>query len=111
MGFDVLLEILRALEGFLAEVTFVRLEGNVNADMRGDVVALDRRGATGTPLAGQVEVVCAFAADMAFADVILQAGGWSAWGMAWQDTSLVARHSHRATRPSRSVHRSLATGR
>lgn len=71
---DVLLEILGALEGLAAEVALVRLEGHVNADVRSDVVALDRRGAAVTPLARQVEVVCALAANMALTDVVLLAG-------------------------------------
>lgn len=68
-----LLEILRALECFATEVTLVRLQGYVNANVRGDVVTLDGGGATCAPLAGQVEVVGALATDVAFADVIL---GW-----------------------------------
>lgn len=66
------LQILRALEGFSAEVAFVWFERNMDTDMAGDVVALDGGSTTATPLASQTEVVCAFAADMAFADVVLQ---------------------------------------
>lgn len=72
MRLDVLLEILRALEGLLAKVALVRLQGNVDADVRGDVVALDGRGAAVAPLALEVEVVCALAADMLVADVLLR---------------------------------------
>ena len=67
-----LLQILWALERFATEVTLVRLQGYVNADVRGDVVTLDGGGATCAPLTGQVEVVGALAADMAFADVVLE---------------------------------------
>jgi hypothetical protein len=49
----------------------VRLQGYVDADVRGDVVTLDGGGATCAPLTGQVEVVGALAADVAFAYVIL----------------------------------------
>jgi len=37
----------------------------------GDVVAFDGGGAASSPLTGQVEVVCALATDVAFADVVL----------------------------------------
>jgi hypothetical protein len=71
VSLDVLLEILRPLEGFAAEVALVRLQGDVHADMRSDVITLDRCGAAVTPLTGEVEVVCAFAANMAFANMVL----------------------------------------
>jgi hypothetical protein len=45
MSLDVLLEILRSLESLATEVALMRLEGNVDADMRCDVVALDSRDA------------------------------------------------------------------
>lgn len=71
MCLDVLLEVLWALEGLTAEVAFVRLQRDVDADVRGDVVALHGGGAAGAPLAGEVEVVGAFATDMALADMVL----------------------------------------
>jgi hypothetical protein len=72
VSLDVLLEILRALESFAAEVALVRFQGNMHADMGGDVITLDRRGAAVAPLTGEVEVVGALAADMAFADVVIE---------------------------------------
>ena len=66
------LQVLRALEGFSAEVTFVWFERNMDTDMADDVVALDSGSTAATPLASQAEVVCALAADMAFTDVVLQ---------------------------------------
>ncbi len=71
MSLDVLLQILGTLEGLLAKVALVRLQGNVHADMRRDVVSLDGRRATGAPRAGQVEIVGRLSPDMAFADVVL----------------------------------------
>lgn len=65
------LKILRALEGLAAKVTLMRLERDVDADVGGDVIALHGCGAACSPLAGQVEVVGALAADMAFANVVL----------------------------------------
>jgi hypothetical protein len=41
VGLNVLLEILRSLESLATEVALMRLEGNVDADMRCDVIALD----------------------------------------------------------------------
>jgi len=41
VSLDVLLEILRSLEGFATEVALMRLEGNVDSDMRSDVITLD----------------------------------------------------------------------
>ena len=66
-----LLKILWTLECFATEVALVRLQGYVNADVRGDVVTLDGGGATCAPLTGQVEVVGALATDVAFAYVVL----------------------------------------
>lgn len=75
MGLDVLLEVLGTLERLPAGRALVRFEGDMHADMRCDVISLDRRGLTVAPLAGQVQVVGAFPTDMALADVFL---GWSA---------------------------------
>ena len=71
VGLDVLLKILRTLEGLAAEVALVWLQWHVNADVRGDVISLHGGGATATPLAGEIKIVGAFSANMAFADVIL----------------------------------------
>lgn len=71
VGLDMLLEILRPLESLAAEVTFMRLERNMDADVGGDVIAFDGRGTACSPLTGQVEVVGALATDMAFAHVVL----------------------------------------
>jgi hypothetical protein len=71
VSLDVLLEILWALECFATEVALVRLQGHMNANVRGDVVTLDGGGATCAPLTGEVEVVGALATDMTLADVVL----------------------------------------
>lgn len=72
MGLDVLLQILRPLESLATEFTLVRLQGDVDANVRGDMVALDSRGVASAPLASQVQVVGALATDMTLADVLLQ---------------------------------------
>lgn len=76
MGLDVLLQILRALEGLSAEITFVRLERDMDPDMGCDMVAFYSSRATAAPLASQVEVVCALAANVTLANVFL----WSQRG-------------------------------
>jgi len=72
MGLDVLLEILRTLEGLAAEVAFVGLERHVDSDVGGDVITLDGGGPALVPLAGEVQVVGALAADVLLADVIVE---------------------------------------
>jgi hypothetical protein len=68
---DVLLQILGALERLSTEVTFVRLQRDVDSNVGGDVVALDGRGPARIPSTGEVEVVGALSADMLLADVLL----------------------------------------
>jgi hypothetical protein len=71
MSLHMLLKVLRALERFAAEIAFVRFERNMNSDVRRNVVALDRGGAAGVPLAGQVQVIGALPPNMTFANMIL----------------------------------------
>lgn len=66
-----LLQILGTLEGLAAELALVGLQGNVDANVRGNVVTLDGGGAARVPLAGEAEVVGALAANMAFAEMFL----------------------------------------
>jgi hypothetical protein len=74
MGFDVLFEILRSLERLLAVITFVRLQWNVNPNVTGDVITLDRGGSTIAPSTGEIEVVCGLAANVILADMVLYSG-------------------------------------
>ena len=71
MGLDMFFQILGSLEGLATEFALVRLQRDVNADVRGDVVTLDGGGAALAPGAGQVEVVGRLAADMTLADMFL----------------------------------------
>jgi len=71
VSLDMLLEILRALESLAAEVALVRLEWNVDTNVRGDVITLHSSGTAVSPLASEVEIVRALATDMPFADVVL----------------------------------------
>ena len=65
------LQVLRSFESFAAKVTFVRLERNVNANMRSDVVTFHGRRSAVTPLTRQVEIVCALATNMPVTNMIL----------------------------------------
>jgi len=71
MCLDVLLEVLRALEGLSALSASVRLEGNMHAHVRGYVIALDDSGVAVAPAAGEVEVIRILAPDVKVANVIL----------------------------------------
>lgn len=71
MCLDVLLQILGTLESLATEVALVRLQGDVDTNVRRDVVTLYSRSTAVTPLAGQVQVVGALATNMAFANVVL----------------------------------------
>lgn len=71
MGLDMFLQILGALERLPAEVTLVWFQGHMYSDVGGDVIALHRRRAAASPLARQVEVVGAFAANVTLADMFL----------------------------------------
>jgi len=71
MSLDMFLQVLRSLEGFAAKVTFVRLERNVHANVRSDVIALDCGGTAVSPLAGEVQIVGALSADVSLANMFL----------------------------------------
>ena len=72
VSLHVLLQILRALECLSAEVALMRLQRNMDTDMRSNVISLDCGGAAVAPLAGQVQVVGALAANVTFTNVILK---------------------------------------
>lgn len=71
MGLDMFLQILGTLERLPAEIALVRFQGNMDSDVRSDVVTLYRRRAAASPLARQVEVVGAFATNVTLADMFL----------------------------------------
>lgn len=66
-----LLQILRTLEGLSAKLALVRLQRNMDANVRRNVVALDGGCPTRSPRAGEAEVICGFAANMDVAEVVL----------------------------------------
>jgi hypothetical protein len=69
---DMLFEILGTLERLAAEVAFVRLQRNMNTNVRSNVITLDRGGTAVAPLTGQVQIVGALAANVTFTDVIVE---------------------------------------
>lgn len=69
MRLDVLLEILGSLEGLLALGTSVRLERDMDAQVRGDVVALDDGRVALLPAACEVQVVVRLATDVDLSQV------------------------------------------
>lgn len=72
VSLDMLLQILRTLEGLAAEVALVWLQWDVDTDVGSDMITLDSGGSALVPSTGQVEVVCALAANMLLADVFLK---------------------------------------
>ena len=71
MGFDMLLEILRPLEGLTTKLASMRLEWYVNTDVRGDVITLYDSDTTVRPCASQVKIVGALATNVGLADMVL----------------------------------------
>ena len=71
MSLDVLLQILRSLESLTAEVALMRLQRDMDTNVRRDVVTFYSRGTTITPLTSQIQVVGALATNMAFANMVL----------------------------------------
>ena len=71
MSLDVLLQILRPLESLATKVASVWLQRYVDTDMRCDMVTFHNSDATATPGTSQVEIIGAFAAYMAFANMFL----------------------------------------
>jgi hypothetical protein len=67
----VLLQVLGPLEGLATEATLVWLEGDVDPDMGGDVIALDSAGVASLPATDEVQVVGALSSDMPLAQVVL----------------------------------------
>ena len=71
MGLDMFLQVLRTLKGLATKVTLVRLQRNMDPDMRGDVVTLDDSSSATAPFASQVEIVGALTANMALTHMFL----------------------------------------
>jgi hypothetical protein len=72
MRLDMLLQILRSLESLAAEIAFVRLQRDMDANVRRDMVALHGRRPAVAPLASEIQVVGALSANMPLTNVILQ---------------------------------------
>ena len=70
-----LLEVLWALKGLAAVTAAMRLHGNMHANVRRDVIALDRLDRAVAPLAVERQVVCAAPTDMLLAEMLLDGKG------------------------------------
>lgn len=72
VGLHVLLQILGPFEGLAAKFTPMGFQGNMDSNMRRDMITLDHRDGAVAPGAGQIQVVCALAANVSIADMVLQ---------------------------------------
>jgi hypothetical protein len=81
MRLNVLLQILWALECLATELAFVRLQGNMDSNMGGNVITFNCGGAALTPCAGEVEVVGRLATNMAFTNMFLMMVRYDAMGL------------------------------
>ena len=72
MSFDVLLQVLRTLKGLSAKVTFVRLQRHMDANMGGDMVALDRGSPAVSPATSQVQIIRTLTTYVSLADMLLE---------------------------------------
>ena len=72
MSLDVLFQILGALESFSTEVAFVRLQRNMHANVRSNVIALHGGSPAVAPLASEIEVVGALAPNVSLAHMVLR---------------------------------------
>jgi hypothetical protein len=66
-----LLQVLGAFKRLLAEVAFMRLQWDMNTNVRRDVITFHSSSVASTPSTGQVEVVCALAPNMALTYMVL----------------------------------------
>ena len=66
-------EVLRAFKGLAAEVATMRLQGDMDANVRCDMVTLYHRNVAVGPSTLQIEVIRALATDMDFAHMVLEA--------------------------------------
>lgn len=73
---DMFLQVLRTLESLATEITFVRLQGDMDTYVRGYMVTLDGGCSAGAPLTSKVQVVRALSTDMSFTYMVLVL--WSA---------------------------------
>lgn len=64
-------QVLRTLEGLTTEVTFVRLQWDVDSNVRGNVVTLHSGGAALIPATREIEVICALTTHVLLANVFL----------------------------------------
>jgi hypothetical protein len=67
-----LLQVLGALESLAAEATLMWFERDVDPNVGGDVVALDRAGVASLPATHEVQVVGALPSNMSLTEMLLE---------------------------------------
>lgn len=71
---DMLLQILGTLEALGAERAAVRLKGDVNPDMGGNVISFDGNDIAAVPATLQAQVVGALSSDVSLTKMVLDRG-------------------------------------
>jgi hypothetical protein len=66
-----LLQVLRTLEGLATETALVRFEGDMDSDVRGDMITFDGAGVASFPATDEIQVIGALASDMSFTEMFL----------------------------------------
>ena len=73
MSLNMLLQILRSLEGLAAEIAMMRLQWDMNANVRGYVVTLDNSDMTIAPSTSQIKIVGALTPNVVLTNMVLEA--------------------------------------
>lgn len=72
MSLDMFLFILWPFESFSTKLAPMRLQGDVNANVRSDMIPLDNFNVAVTPSTDQIQIIGAFATDVDFAYMVLR---------------------------------------
>ena len=107
MSLDVLLQILGPLEGLAAKLAAMGFQGNMDSDMRRDMITLDDRYGAVAPGAGQIQVIGALATDVGIAYMVLEVARMSLFPIPHGDFNVL----HRVTRGCPPSSHSLPIGK
>ena len=94
VSLNVLLQILGPLEGLAAKFAAMGFQGNMDSNMRRDMITLDHRYGAVAPGACQIQVICALATDVGIAYVVLEVASMSVFPIPNRDFDVL----HRVTR-------------